>query len=167
MSERVCIAVITGAHGIQGAVRLKSFTEDPLALADYNPVEDEAGKNRFSLTILGIQKGSVLAKLDSVKDRNAAESMKGFKLYALRSQLPVLQDEDEFYYSDLIGLQARTPAGEEIGFVVSIQDYGAGDILELKTSDGKACLVVFTKQTVPVIDLEQGYLIVNLPEESA
>lgn len=165
MSQRVCVGVVIGAHGIRGAVRIKSFTEDPAAIAAYGPVEDEAGQRRFRLTLLGTIKGGVTARLDGVADRNTAEALKGVRLMVPRSALPEPEDEDAFYVRDLVGLTAEKPDGSLLGRVTAVFDFGAGDIVEIAGTDG-SILVPFTRAAVPLVDIGAGRLVVDPPDET-
>ena len=166
MSEsRVLLAVVTGAHGVSGRVRLKTFTDDPRAVGGYGPLTDEAGAETYRLRVTGSTKGGVIAEIDGLRKREAAEAMKGQGLYVERTALPASDDEEEFYHADLIGLAAETPEGQRLGLVRAIHDFGAGDVLDIKPSKGQALMVPFTREAVPEIDLEAGRLIVELPEE--
>lgn len=159
------VGVIVGAHGVRGAVRVKPFTAEPASVAAYGPVEDEAGSRRFELRLVGEGKGVVIATLKGVEDRDAAEALKGLRLYVARAALPA-PDQEEFYHADLIGLEAVTRAGEPLGKVRAIHDYGAGDSIEIDLSAGGTLLVPFTKAAVPEIDLDGGRLVVDPPEEA-
>src|SRR4030081_1289386 len=110
--QLLCVGVITGPQGVRGAVRVKSFTAEPADVAAYGTVEDEAGQRRFELRIVGSAKGVVIAKIAGLDDRDAAERLKGTRLYVQRSALPA-PAEDEFYHSDLIGLPMALPDGTE------------------------------------------------------
>src|SRR5947209_20438327 len=96
---RLCVGVITGPQGVRGAVRVKSFTDDPADVGAYGPVEDEAGQRRFQLKVVGTAKGVVVATIAGLADRDAAEKLKGTRLYVQRSALPE-PDEDEYYHGD-------------------------------------------------------------------
>jgi 16S rRNA processing protein RimM len=159
------VGVIVGAHGVRGAVRVKPFTAEPAAVAAYGPVEDETGTRRFELRLVGEGKGVVIATVKGVEDRNAAEALKGLRLYVARAALPPAEAE-EFYHADLIGLDAVTLAGERLGKVRAVHDFGAGDSLEIAVEAGGTLLVPFTKRAVPEIDLAGGRLVVDPPEEA-
>lgn len=166
MSNRVCVGAIAGAHGVRGAVRLKSFTADPLDIASYGPVEDEKGEKRFRLKVIGEAKGVVIATLAGVADRDAAEALKGTRLYVARSVLPAPEDEEEFYHADLLGLRVELADGTLLGTVRAIYDFGAGDMIELAKADRSGtAFLPFTKAVVPVVDLKGGRLIAELPDE--
>ena len=160
--KHLCIGVITGAQGLRGAVRIKSFTADPLDIDAYGPVSDEAGKRTFELKSVGQSKGVVVATLAGVTDRNAAEALKGLQLFVDRDQLPA-PEEEEFYHTDLIGLRAELVNGENLGTVVALHDFGAGQSLEIATRGGGSLLVPFTKAAVPSIDIGAGRLLVDPP----
>lgn len=162
--SRVCLGVVVGVHGIQGAVKVKSFTESPAAVAAYGPVEDEAGRRRFRLKVIGFAKGMVTATLEGIRDRNAAEALKGTRLYVPRERLPQ-PDEDEVYLSDLIGLRVDLDDGSAWGTVKAVYDFGAGDVLEVARPDGRLEMLPFTKACVPVVDVAGGRLVVAPPDE--
>lgn len=162
---RVWIGTIVGAHGIRGALRLKSRTDDPLDIGSYGTVEDEAGGRQFPLLVLGEKKGVVTARIEGVSDRSAAEALKGVKLYVARSALPE-PDKDEFYYDDLIGLRADLTDGTVFGTVKAVFEAGAGDILDITRSDGASVLLPFTRMVVPAVDVENGRIVVDPPLET-
>lgn len=162
---RVLVGVIVGAHGVRGAVRIKSFTADPAAIAAYGPLEDESGTRRLEIRLVGEGKGVVIATLKGIEDRNAAEALKGLRLYVPRAALPP-PGEEEFYHADLIGLAAVRRDGTPLGRVCAVHDFGAGDSLELALADGGTLLVPFTKEAVPEIDIAGGKLVVEPPEEA-
>ena len=101
-SKKLCVGIVTGPHGIRGAVRLKSFTAEASDIGAYGPLSDEAGARRFTVRITGAVKGAIIAELSGVGDRNAAEALKGLQLFVDRDQLPPAEEE-EFYHADLIG----------------------------------------------------------------
>jgi len=160
--KRVCVGAIAGAHGVQGAVRIKSFTADPTDVARYGPLEDEAGERRFSLRLAGSAKGVVIARLKGVADRNQAEALRGLRLYLPRAALPPPGDE-EYYHADLIGLEAALADGTLIGRVRAVHDFGAGDTLEIERPAGQPAMVPFTRAIVPVVDLGAGRLVLDPP----
>jgi 16S rRNA processing protein RimM len=163
MATRVCVGAIAGAHGVRGQVRVKSFTADPADVAAYGPVESEDGARRFRLTVVGEAKGLVIARLDGVTDRNQAEALRGTKLYVPRDRLPET-DEDEFLYSDLVGLKAEGLDGSVIGTVRGVADFGAGELLDIGLASGGSVMVPFTKAAVPVVDIAGRRLVVDPPE---
>lgn len=162
MAARVCIGAIVGAHGVRGAVRVKSFTADPVDVAAYGPVEDEAGARRFQLRVVGEVKDHVLATIAGVDDRNAAEALKGTGLYVSRDRLPEVE-EDEFLYADLVGMTALAVDGTVLGTVKGVANWGAGDLLDIARPGQGSLLVAFTKQAVPVVDMGKRQVVVDPP----
>ena len=160
--NRVCVGVVAGAHGVRGAVRIKSFTAEPKDVARYGPLQDESGRQRFTLRLVGTGKGVVIGQLSGVADRDHAEALRGLRLYLPRAALPPTEEE-EFYHADLIGLQAVLGDGTAIGQVKAVHDFGAGDTLEIVRPEGPPAMVPFTRVVVPVVDLEAGRLVVDPP----
>ena len=157
---------IGAAHGIKGEVRVQSYTEDPLAIMDYGPLET----NRAGLVIEILEARTttnvLVARLKGVADRNAAERLNGVELYADRDLLPEIEDEDDFYHADLIGLAARLEDGTVMGEIVTVPNFGAGDLLELRGPDsGETRFIPFTRLAVPEVNLAGGYVVVVPPVE--
>lgn len=162
--NRVLLGYIAGAHGIRGEVLVKSFTDDPADIAAYGPLSNEAGTRTVTLTKVRVATKGVIAMVEGVADRDAAEALKGTQLYVERAMLPEPED-DEFYYEDLIGLDVVTTDGTTIGTVVAIQNYGAGDLIEYRLVGQKRTeLLPFIEKFVPEVDLEAGRVTVVLPE---
>lgn len=162
MGPRVRVGVIVGVHGVRGAVRIKSFTEEPADIGYYSPVENEAGSVKYRLKVTGENKGSVIATLDGIADRDAAEALKGTELWVARERLP-RTEEDEFLYSDLIGMAVEDETGRRIGTVKMVQDFGAGDVVDIALSPKGSLMVPFTKAMVPVVDVAGRRLVVIPP----
>lgn len=163
--ELVLLGRISAAHGIRGEVKINSFTDVPEDIAAYGPLTDGAGR-RFLIRQTRPHKGmSVTAEIDGVTDRNAAEALKGVALYVAREMLPEA-DEDEWYHADLIGLAVFSPEGEGLGEIVAVQNFGAGDLLEIKPpEESRTLLVPFTKAVVPIVDVKAGRVIVDPPRD--
>jgi 16S rRNA processing protein RimM len=161
--ERVCLGAVAGAHGVRGLVKVKPFTESPDDVAAYGPVEDERGERRFTLAIAGHQKDMVIARVDGVTDRDAAEALRGTRLYVARSALPEPED-GAFYHADLIGLVVVTTGGETLGRITAMHDFGAGDLIEYVGADGKPRMLPFTEAAVPEVDIDGGRVVVDPPE---
>jgi len=161
-SNKVLVGEIVAAHGIRGAVKLKSYTADPAAIADYCPLTDQTGRRSFRLKVVGMAKTTPIAEVEGVRDRNAAEALRGTRLYVDRDRLPPTE-EDEFYHADLIGLPVATVAGEPFGKVLAVYDFGAGDMLEIRMPDGRVVHMPFTKAAVPVVDVRGGRIVVDPP----
>ena len=160
--DKVCVGTVVGVHGVQGAVRIKSFTADPADVAAYGAVSDESGARRFEVKVLGQARGAVLARLSGVAGRDAAEALRGLRLYVARAALPETK-EDEFYHADLIGLPVETRDGAALGSVRAVHNFGAGDILELHGDDGGELLLPFSDAVVPEIDLAAGRIVAAPP----
>lgn len=161
MSDRIIVGTLGGAFGVHGEVRLKSFCSDPAAIADYTPLYTDDGRQFTQLVITGQQKNGFTARLDGVVSKEEADALRNAKLYAERSQMPSLPD-DEYYYADLIGLDVLDTGGVKLGIVKNVMDHGAGDLLEitmLSTSD--TFVIPFTKQFVPNVDISMGRVIVD------
>jgi 16S rRNA processing protein RimM len=161
---RVCLGAVAGAHGVRGALRVKSFTAEPDDIAAYGPVTDETGSREFTLRIVGHARGDLVIKVDGINDRSAAEALKGTRFYVARAALPE-PEADEFYHADLIGLAAEDEAGAALGTVRAVHDHGAGALIEIRSQDGAELLVPFTKAAVPVVDIAGGRLVAVPPEE--
>lgn len=164
MSDRVCLAAITGSYGVRGEARVKSFCAEPSALGDYGPLSDEKGSREFKVTITRPVKGGFAVRLSGVKTKEEADALKGVRLYAPRDALPALPD-DEFYHADLIGLSVVDTGGADLGQVHAVMNHGAGDLLEVRQK-GKSgtVLVPFTQAIVPTVDLTAGRIVVDPPE---
>lgn len=162
--DRVCVGAIAGAFGVRGDVRLKSFTGDPEAVASYGPVETEDRSRSFGIRIIGPIKAGFSARLDGVTSKEAADALKGVRLYVARDRLPDLED-DEFYHSDLIGLAVYDTGGGLIGRVKAVHDHGAGDLLDVHGPRlGNGVLLPFTREVVPTIDIGAGRIVADPPE---
>jgi 16S rRNA processing protein RimM len=163
-SERICIGAIVGAFGIKGELRIKSFCADPDAIGDYGTLTNEDGTRSFDLKIVGPIKGGYSARIDGVRYRDQADELKGTALYALRDALPSLPD-DEFYHSDLIGLDVFDTGGVKMGKISAVHDHGAGDFLEINAIGQKnLALLPFTKEAVPTVDLASSKVIIDPPK---
>jgi 16S rRNA processing protein RimM len=151
--ERVLLGEIGAAQGLKGEVRLHSFTEEEEAITAYGPLEDETG-HVIEIEALRATPKALIARVKGVTTREGAEALTGTKLYIPRSRLPE-REEEEWYHAELIGLAALDRDGVTIGRVVAIQNFGAGDLLELAPANGgPTVLIPFTRETVPEIDVE-------------
>jgi 16S rRNA processing protein RimM len=148
----ILLGVIGAAHGIKGEVRIKAFTGDPLAIADYGPLTDEKGR-RFEIAEIRPAKEVVVARLKGITSREAAESLNGVNLFVSRDKIPAPEDEDEFLQADLIGCAVVGPDGVVLGTVTTVANYGAGDLLDILLPDGRSVLMPFTKAFAPRIDI--------------
>jgi 16S rRNA processing protein RimM len=164
---RILLGHIAGARGLSGEVRIVSYTAVPADIARYGTLESEDGT--LALNIVSVKpakSAELIARIEGVCDRTAAERLKGLRLYIPRSRLPATE-ADEFYVSDLLGLSAVAPGGGEIGKVIAVQNYGAGDLLEIRLSGTrKTELVPFMAAFVPEIDIAGGRITVVMPSFS-
>ncbi|WP_353473757.1 ribosome maturation factor RimM [Salipiger sp. H15] len=164
MDEMICVGVLGGAFGVHGEVRLKSYTAEPEAIADYAPLTSEDGSRSFELQITRPLKGGFAARLSGVRTKEEADALKGLQLFAPRDRLPDLPD-DEYYYTDLIGLTVLDTGGAEIGKVKAVLNHGASDLLELIVpGTSGTVLLPFTRAVVPTVDLASGRIIADPPE---
>lgn len=162
--KRILLGEIAGAHGIRGDVIVRTFTGEPTAIASYGPLTDAAGAGALTLKVLRVTPKGVIARVKGVADRNGAEALKGRKLYVARAALPEPAGDNDFYHADLIGLAAVTHDGRVLGEVVAVQNFGAGDLLEVRLSaTQKTEFIAFTKACVPVVDVAGGRVTVVMP----
>jgi 16S rRNA processing protein RimM len=164
VSAPICVARIGAAHGVRGAVKLWTFTEDPLAVKHYGPLTTKDGARKFEVATAREANGHLVATLKGIATREEAERLNGIELYIAREKLPAT-DEDEYYHADLIGLAAVNAAGEPIGRVTAIHNFGAGDIVEIAPPHGATLLLPFTNAVVPTVDLAAGRVVIVLPDE--
>lgn len=163
--SRVCLGAIAGAHGVRGDVRIKTFTEDPLAIADYGPLSSEDGSQQFKIARAREAKGVIVAAIEGIRNREAALALRGTRLYVDRDSLPEEDEEDTWYHADLIGLEIRGPEGTALGTLTAIHDFGAGDLLDVKLAgSGKSVILPFTAEAVPEVDIEAGVITVVPPD---
>jgi 16S rRNA processing protein RimM len=164
MTEKVCVGAIAGAFGVKGEVRLKSFCAEPEAIATYGPLTSEDGTRSFEIRLTGSVKNGFTARLSGVATKEAADALRGLRLYAPRERLPDLPD-DEYYHADLINLIVLDTGGTEIGQVRAVLNHGAGDLLEIHGKGLKSpVLLPFTKAAVPTVDLASGRIIADPPD---
>ncbi len=157
----VLVGAVAGARGLTGEVRIKSFTEDPKAIATYGELLSEDRSRRFKIKITGSAKGQLLARITDVNDRKAADDLKGTRFYIPRDILPKAE-EDEFYHADLIGLSAVGLDGGKLGKITAVEDFGAGTFIEVEAKD--SFLVPFTKEAVPEVLIGKGRVVINPPD---
>jgi 16S rRNA processing protein RimM len=160
----VCVARIGAAHGVRGAVKLWTFTENPLAVQSYGPLLTKDGARQFEIASLRAAKDHLVATFKGIANRNDAERLNGIELYVPRERLPAT-DDGEYYHADLIGLAAVNAADEPLGRVVAIHNFGAGDIIEIAPPRGATLLLPFTNAAVPTIDIAGGRVVIELPQE--
>lgn len=162
-AQRVLLGRIVTAHGIRGDVVIDSYTAEPADVGAYGPLQSADRAKEYVVKVVRVTPKGVVAHIKGVDDRNGAEALRGTELYVARAKLPEA-DEGEFYYADLAGLRVENEAGESLGKVVAVQNYGAGDLLELRLEGQTATeLIPFTDTYVPVVDIAAGRVVVVLP----
>jgi 16S rRNA processing protein RimM len=163
--HRIKVGHVSAAHGLGGDVKIKSYTEHPLDMLAYGPLTDDLGRTMAISQARALKGGFVVARLAGVSDRNAAEALIGTGLHVERTRLPA-PEPDEWYYSDLIGLDVQTTDGGALGRVIAVHDFGAGDILEIGGDDGRPSIMIpFTRACVSDVLIAQRLVIVRLPQE--
>jgi 16S rRNA processing protein RimM len=166
MTERVIVAKIGAAHGVRGEVKLWPFTQDPMAVADYGPLETKDGARRFEIETVRAAGNHLVARLKGVADRDAAQALTNTELYILRDRLPAIDQDHTYYHSDLVGLDAVSEDGTQIGTIHAVHDFGAGAVLEITPlGSGETLMLPFTETTVPTVDLAAKQVVVVPPAE--
>ena len=163
-TDRICVGAIAGSFGLQGEVRLKSFCSTPEAIATYGALTTEDGSRSFTVKLTRPVANGLGARLTGIATKEQADTLRGTSLFADRSKLPSLPD-DEFYHTDLIGLEVRDTGGALIGTLQAVHNHGAGDLLEIMGAGMKTALLLpFTRSIIPTIDLAARRMIADIPE---
>jgi 16S rRNA processing protein RimM len=162
-SSLICMAEIIGVHGVKGMLKLKVFSDNPDGLLEYAPLCDAEGLKTFHFLTLQPHQNIYLATLEGIKDRTAAEKLRGIRLYVPRDRLPKLKEKDTYYHADLVGLTAKTPEGEILGKIVAVANFGATDLFEIKPVKGASYFVPFTRAVVPNVNIEKREATVIVP----
>jgi 16S rRNA processing protein RimM len=164
VAAAICVARIGAAHGVRGAVKLWTFTENPLSVKHYGPLTTKDGTRQFEVTHVREARDHLVATIKGIATREDAERLNGIELYIAREKLPDT-DEGEYYHADLIGLAAVNAANEPLGRVTAVHNFGAGDIIEIAPAQGPTMLLPFTNAVVPTVDLAGGRVVIELPQE--
>jgi 16S rRNA processing protein RimM len=164
MNQDVLLAAVIGAQGLKGEVKAKLFTATPDALPRYGVLHTKSGRKLKITAFRPAKEGEAVIAFEGVRDRNEAEALKGVELFIDRAALPQ-PDENEFYHADLIGLEVRDSEGRVLGRVSALHNFGASDVLEFIRADGDSVHLAFTKETVPVIHVAEGFIVVAVPED--
>lgn len=162
----ILVARVAGAFGVRGEVRLTAYTADAMSLLAYRDLKRESGAPGLTLTAARPAKGGLVARAREVETREQAEALRGLRLYIPRDQLPPPEDENEFYLVDLIGLAVVSPEGEALGVVRAVQDFGAGDLLEVQPAVGASWWLPFTREAVPEVRLGERKILAVRPVET-
>lgn len=161
-AARVCVGAVTGARGLKGEVRIKSFTALPEDVAAYGPVTDESGRRTFEIRVTGRARDQVIARIAGIDDRDAAEALKGTGLYVARRALPE-PEAGAYYHADLIGIGVETVAGERLGRIKAVHNFGAGDVIEVAAA-GRSVMVPFTGKVVTAVDVNNDRVVIAPPK---
>lgn len=162
--RRILLGRIAAAHGIRGDLLIETYTGAAQDIASYGPLQSEDGGRSFKVKVIRTTPKGVIAHVAGIDDRNAAETLKGISLYVDRARLPA-PGNGEFYHADLVGLRAEDGQGRAIGTVIAVQNYGAGDLLELRQEGKRATeLIPFTQACVPTVDISGGRVVIVAPE---
>ena len=161
---RILLGIVAAPHGVRGLVRIRSYTEEPMAIAAYGPLSDETRRKQYRVEALSTVKDAVLARIEGVVDRTAAEALRGLRLYVERERLPAT-DEREWYEADLVGLAAVGRDGRDWGKVIAFHDFGAGSTMEVSggAQSRSSVMLPFNDEAVPEIDVEGGKVVVDPP----
>lgn len=165
--KKICLGVITGASGVQGEVKIKPYTGDPQDVGVYGPVDlvgqSEEVRGGVDIKIVRVAKDAVIARLEGIEDRDAAEALRDLELYVDRTVLSV-EEEDEYYHADLVGLTVEDLSGATLGTVTAVHDFGAGEMLEVSLAAGGIAMLPFTEAAVPQVLIGEGRIIADPPE---
>ncbi|ATG44910.1 putative 16S rRNA-processing protein RimM [Phaeobacter piscinae] len=164
MTEQICVGAISGSYGVRGEVRLKSFCAMPEDIEDYSPLSTEDGSQTYTITLVRAIKNGFTARIGGIESKEQADALKGVRLFAPRERLPNLPD-DEYYHTDLMGLEVYDTGGTLLGSIKSVQNHGASDLLEIAIpAESKTVLLPFTLAAVPTVDLASGRIIADPPD---
>lgn len=159
--DLIFVAQVSTAIGLQGEFKLLSFMEDPFSVLEYSPLLNEKGQPVLVLTKAREHKGTLVVRAEGYPDRTAVDRIKGLKLYIDRAELPEAE-AGEYYISDLIGMKAYDASGAEVGRVMNVDNFGAGDLLDIKPLEGASFYLLFTDENVPEVDLDARRIVVDL-----
>ena len=162
-SELICVGAVTGTRGVKGDLRIKSFTADPQDITSFGALYDKTGNVSYELKVTGKAKDQLIGRITGTPDRTAAEKLKGLQFFVPRDNFPTV-DDDEYYFSDLIGLNVEDTEGKALGTISSVENFGAGDILEIAGVINGGLMVPFNKITVPQVDIQNGVLVIDPPD---
>ena len=163
-NDRICLGAFAGSHGVRGETKVKCFTENAADICSYGKLQSEDGKTTYELSYVRADKLGAICRVKGIDNPEFMQSLKGTLLYVNRDLLPETDDDEEFYHVDLVGLDVRDDEGTSIGSIKSVQDFGAGDLLEIDPSvtDGEAeptFFIPFTLEVVPEVKVKDGYVV--------
>lgn len=160
--KKICIAKIRTAHGVRGLVKVDCFLEDPSELSSYNPLMTADGKE-ITLTLKNSIKDHFIAEIKGITDRNDAEKFRNIELFTNRENLP--EAEEGFYYEDLVGLEVRNKQDTVIGKILAVENFGAGDLIQIQPLTGKSFYLPFSEPYVGDVEPDQKFIVVDQIEE--
>jgi 16S rRNA processing protein RimM len=161
--RKFCVGQFAGAHGVRGLVKLRSFTAEPQAVFDYQPLSDESGARIYKVTFKSAAGDHLIVTVEGITSKEEADELRGDRLYVPRKVLPPT-GKSEFYESDLLGLHAFDAGGRAYGKVMGIHDHGAGVFLEIGSSKKDSFMLPFKDAFVPKVEIEDGKVLVVVPE---
>ncbi len=165
MTKRVCLGEISTAHGVRGLVRVRVYGDDPQAFTAYGPLfTSETGEKTLTIRMKNAANKFWIAEVEGVADRNAAELLRGTKLWIERDKLPDTKDDDEFYYKDLVGMNVHTTEDGDVGTVVAVENFGASDLLEVKPATGATFYVPFADEYIVEVNMKTNIITAIIPE---
>ena len=164
MARNILLGAVIGAHGLKGEVKVKTFTHSPEKLGAYGTLSTKDGRALTVAQLRASKPDEAVVRFAEIADRNAAEALKGTELFVPREALPAAE-ADEFYHADLVGLRAEDEEGRVLGTVSGVHNFGAGDVIEIVRADGDTVMLPFTREVVPVIEIEAGRVIIAAPED--
>ncbi|HYE43326.1 MAG TPA: ribosome maturation factor RimM [Caulobacteraceae bacterium] len=160
------VGVVAGGFGVRGEIKITAYTDEPLTLKTFGTLLKQDGSPALTLTSARAAKGQVIGRATGIETKDQADALRGLRLYIPRDALPEPDDEDEFYLADLIGLEARLESGEAFGRIKAVQNFGAGDILEIApAAGGQTVYLPFTREVAPQVKVAEGYVLVVPPQE--
>jgi len=159
--DLIFVAQVSAAVGLQGEFKLLSFMEDPFSVLEYSPLLNEKGEPALVLTKAREHKGALIVKAEGYPDRTAVDRIKGLKLYIDRAELPE-PEEGEYYITDMIGMKVFDTAGAEVGRVMNVDNFGAGDLLDVRPLEGPSFYVLFSDDNVPEVDLDARRIVIDM-----
>ncbi|MFT4091246.1 MAG: ribosome maturation factor RimM [Asticcacaulis sp.] len=165
MTDLVFVAQIGASFGVKGEFKLISHTEDPLSVLEYNPLLNDKGEPALSITGARGHKGALIVKAEGIADKDKAEAIKNLKLYVRREDLPEIDDEDDYYVTDLIGLEVRLADGSKHGRIKNVENFGAGDLLDIQPTSGTSYYLAFTRENVPQVNIAEKAIVIAPPTE--
>jgi 16S rRNA processing protein RimM len=161
----VVLGVVTGAHGLKGEVKVRTFTDAPDSLGAYGPVLAADGRELSVTEVRSAKGGEAIVRFKGIASRDGAESLKGQKLFVSRAAMPE-PETGEYYYVDLIGCAVEDRAGNRLGSVLAIHNFGAGDVIEIGEAGGDTRFLPFNDDVVPDVDIAARRITVELPRET-